>query len=135
MRGLAVAFLLVAGCGGVFGDSALGDDSDAGSDASVSADDGGSCARFASRVCTDGDSYWVDSCGAGGELAESCTGDRPCLDTLGRCCQPAVTGDYMGFQDGVVIAFELSESPTAAGVAVESQRASLGRGSLIQYTG
>jgi hypothetical protein len=76
---LALALvLLLAACGGDDGGVA------AGPDAAI-ADDGGVCMPLDSRICSEGNSVWIDSCGNLGELAEECL-DAVCEDARGLCC-------------------------------------------------
>ncbi|MBT8491593.1 MAG: hypothetical protein KJO07_00925 [Deltaproteobacteria bacterium] len=81
-----VAALLLAACGG--GSSSP--------DAAVALD-GGLCEPNASRICQDGEAYYVDSCGNLGDRIEVCDDERACNEQLGACCFPVATeGAFMG---------------------------------------
>ncbi|MBT8492774.1 MAG: hypothetical protein KJO07_06910 [Deltaproteobacteria bacterium] len=47
------------------------------------------CVPFAQLTCSGNDTFWEDSCGNLGELAEECSNLRPCNETEGRCCAAA----------------------------------------------
>ena len=53
-------------------------------------------------TCSDGDLYWVDSCGARGELSQGC--DAPCAPGATTCPDPEdPTSLYLEAEEGTVL--------------------------------
>lgn len=65
-------------------------------------------------TCSDGDLYWVDSCGARGELSQGC--DAPCAPGATTCPDPEdPTSLYLEAEEGTVMApFAIAADPDAS---------------------